>query len=138
MGSALQANRFPLSSCQVLGAFWELFRAILGGIFGTIERRKQKRPRSLPLEPARAGSTSARSKIEGKAPQKRLNMRARWEGGFGANFLGSEGALGLQNGALGTILEVFRDDFRALCLSLARSVVVCLGRPSCVSFLVVC
>ena len=64
-------------SGEVSGAFWELFRAILGGIFGTIERRKQKRRRSLPLEPARAGSTLARSKIEEKATQKRLKTRAR-------------------------------------------------------------
>ena len=34
----------------------------------------------------------------------------------------------------GTMLEAFWDDFRALFLSLARSVVVCLGRPSCLVF----
>ena len=62
---------------EVSGAFWELFRAILGGIFGTIERRKQKRRTSLPLEPARAGSTLARSETDEKATQKRLKTRPR-------------------------------------------------------------
>ena len=52
------------------GAFSELFRNILEGILVTIERRKQKRPRSRPLEPARVGSTSAKFKIEEKVTQK--------------------------------------------------------------------
>ena len=72
--------RFWLSwrpSGEVSGAFWELFRAILGSIFGTIERRKQKRRTSLPLEPARAGSTLARSETDEKATQKRLKTRPR-------------------------------------------------------------
>ena len=64
-------------SGEVSGAFWELFRAILGSIFGTIERRKQKRRTSLPLEPARAGSTLARSETDEKATQKRLKTRPR-------------------------------------------------------------
>ena len=64
-------------SGEVSGAFWKLFRAILGSIFGTIERRKQKRRTSLPLEPARAGSTLARSETDEKATQKRLKTRPR-------------------------------------------------------------
>ena len=73
-------SRFWLSwrpSGQVSGAFLEFFRAILGSIFGTIERRKQKRRTSLPLEPARAGSTLARSETDEKATQKRLKTRPR-------------------------------------------------------------
>ena len=72
--------RFGLSwgpSGEVSGAFRERFRAILGSIFGTIERRKQKGRRSLPLEPARAGSTLARSETDEKATQKRLKTRPR-------------------------------------------------------------
>ena len=72
--------KFGLSwgpSGQVSGAFRKLFRAILGSIAGTIERRKQKGRRSLPLEPARAGSTLARSETDEKATQKRLKTRPR-------------------------------------------------------------
>ena len=72
--------RFWLSwrpSGEALEAFWELFRAILESIFGTVERRKQKGRRSLPLEPARAGSTLARSETDEKATQKRLKTRPR-------------------------------------------------------------
>ena len=72
--------RFWLSwgpSGEVSGEFWKVFRAILGSMFGTIERRKQKRRTSLPLEPARAGSTIARSETDEKATQKRLKTRPR-------------------------------------------------------------
>ena len=64
------------SSGKVSEAFWELFRTILGRVF-TIERRKRKRRTSLPLEPARAGSTLARSETDEKATQKRLKTRPR-------------------------------------------------------------
>ena len=64
-------------SGEVSGAFRKLFRTILRSIFGTIEHRKQKGRRSLPLEPARAGSTLARSRKEEKATQKQLKTRAR-------------------------------------------------------------
>ena len=64
-------------SGEVSGACWKLFRLILGSIFGTIERRKQKRRTSLPLEPARAGSTLARSETDEKATQRHLKTRPR-------------------------------------------------------------
>jgi len=64
-------------SGEVSGAFRKLFKANSGSIFGTIERRKQKGRRSFPLEPARAGSTLARSETDEKATQKRLKTRPR-------------------------------------------------------------
>ena len=51
---------------EVLGAFWEDFGGVLGGVFVTFERKNRKRPRSPRLEPARAGSTFARSKSDEK------------------------------------------------------------------------
>ena len=83
---------------EVLGAFWEDFGGVLGDVFATFKRKNRKWPRSPRLEPARAGSTSARSKIAEKSKNKRPKTSAFQEEASGAHFLWSGVAVGRPKG----------------------------------------
>ena len=72
---------------------------ILGAVFVTFERRKQKCPRSPRLEPARAGSTFSSSKSDDKSEKKRLKTLVFQKEASGAHFSWSGVALGRPNGA---------------------------------------